>query len=103
MNIHAIQNGFVRIKTARVERHRHGLPQQPAIFTDRNWEVWLCPQLEKAEVVGATSVFGSSWPVSILRTEQVSGGKPPSQLEPVKAEAVAVHTLGVTVLCKFAS
>ncbi len=41
MKIHAIQTGFVRIKTAQVEGRGHGLPRRLAIFTDRNWTGWL--------------------------------------------------------------
>jgi N-acyl homoserine lactone hydrolase len=41
MKIHAIQTGFVRIKTAQVEGRGHGLPRRFAIFTDRNWTEWL--------------------------------------------------------------
>jgi N-acyl homoserine lactone hydrolase len=41
MHIHAIQTGFVRIKTAQVEGRGHGLSRQLAIFTDRNWTEWL--------------------------------------------------------------
>jgi hypothetical protein len=58
MKIHAIQTSFVRVKTAQVEGRAHGLARRQAIFTDRNWTEWLCPQLEKTEVVGAASVFG---------------------------------------------
>ena len=41
MNIHAIQTGFVRIKTAQVEGRGHGLARRLAIFTDRQWTDWL--------------------------------------------------------------
>jgi N-acyl homoserine lactone hydrolase len=41
MKIHAIQTGFVRIKTAQVEGQGHGLSRRLAIFTDRNWTDWL--------------------------------------------------------------
>jgi N-acyl homoserine lactone hydrolase len=41
MNIHAIQTGCVRIKTAQVEGRGHGLTRRLAIFTDRNWTEWL--------------------------------------------------------------
>jgi N-acyl homoserine lactone hydrolase len=41
MKIHAIQTGSVRIKTAQVEGHGHGLARRLAIFTDRNWTAWL--------------------------------------------------------------
>jgi len=41
MNIHAIQTGFVRIKTAQVEGRGHGLARRLAIFTDSNWTDWL--------------------------------------------------------------
>jgi glyoxylase-like metal-dependent hydrolase (beta-lactamase superfamily II) len=41
MRIHAIQTGFVKIKTAQVEGHGHGLARRLAIFTDHNWTEWL--------------------------------------------------------------
>ena len=41
MNIHAIQTGSVRIKTAQVEGHGHGLARRLAVFADRNWTDWL--------------------------------------------------------------
>jgi N-acyl homoserine lactone hydrolase len=41
MNIHAIQTGSVRIKTAQVEGRGHGLARRLAIFTDSNWTDWL--------------------------------------------------------------
>jgi glyoxylase-like metal-dependent hydrolase (beta-lactamase superfamily II) len=41
VNVHAIQTGFVRIKTAQVEGRGHGLGRQLAIFTDSNWTDWL--------------------------------------------------------------
>jgi len=41
MKVHAIQTGFVRIKTAQVEGRGHGLPRRLAIFTDRDWTDWL--------------------------------------------------------------
>ena len=41
MKVHAIQTGFVRIKTAQVEGRGHGLRRQLAIFSDRNWTEWL--------------------------------------------------------------
>jgi N-acyl homoserine lactone hydrolase len=41
MKVHAIQTGFVRIKTAQVEGRGHGLPRRLAVFTDRNWTDWL--------------------------------------------------------------
>ena len=41
MNVHGIQTGFVRIKTAQVEGRGHGLARRLAIFTDRNWTDWL--------------------------------------------------------------
>jgi N-acyl homoserine lactone hydrolase len=41
MKLHAIQTGFVRIKTAQVEGQGHGLSRRLAIFTDRNWTEWL--------------------------------------------------------------
>jgi N-acyl homoserine lactone hydrolase len=41
MKVHAIQTGFVRIKTAQIEGRGHGLRRQLAIFADRNWTDWL--------------------------------------------------------------
>jgi N-acyl homoserine lactone hydrolase len=41
MKVHAIQTGFVRIKTAQVEGRGHGVARRLAIFTDRNWTNWL--------------------------------------------------------------
>jgi N-acyl homoserine lactone hydrolase len=41
MRIHAIQTGTVRIKTAQVEGHGHGLRRRLATFTDANWTNWL--------------------------------------------------------------
>src|SRR5215475_9830444 len=41
MQIHAIQTGFVRTKTAQIEGRGHGLLRQLAIFTDQNWTEWL--------------------------------------------------------------
>lgn len=41
MNLHAIQTGFVRIKTAQVEGRGHGLARRLAVFTDRHWTEWL--------------------------------------------------------------
>jgi hypothetical protein len=41
MKVHAIQTGFVRIKSAQVEGRGHGLPRRLAVFTDRNWTEWL--------------------------------------------------------------
>ena len=41
MNIHAIQTGSVRIKTAQAEGHGHGLARRLAVFADRNWTDWL--------------------------------------------------------------
>ena len=41
MKVHAIQTGFVRIKTAQVEGRGHGLSRRFAIFTDTNWTEWL--------------------------------------------------------------
>ena len=41
MNIHAIQSGFVRIKTAQVDGRGHGLARRLAIFTDPTWTEWL--------------------------------------------------------------
>jgi N-acyl homoserine lactone hydrolase len=41
MKVHAIQTGFVRIKTAQVEGRGHGLLRRFAIFTDPNWTDWV--------------------------------------------------------------
>jgi glyoxylase-like metal-dependent hydrolase (beta-lactamase superfamily II) len=41
MQIHAIQTGLVRTKTAQIEGRGHGLLRQLAIFADRNWTEWL--------------------------------------------------------------
>lgn len=41
MNVHAIQTGSVRIKSAQVEGRGHGLRRRLAIFTDRSWTEWL--------------------------------------------------------------
>jgi glyoxylase-like metal-dependent hydrolase (beta-lactamase superfamily II) len=41
MKVHAIQTGFVRIKTAQVEGRGHGLSRRLAIFTDPNWTDWV--------------------------------------------------------------
>jgi len=41
MNIHAIQTGYVRIKTAQVEGRGHGLARRFALFTDPTWTDWL--------------------------------------------------------------
>jgi N-acyl homoserine lactone hydrolase len=41
MNVHAIQTGWVRIKTAQVQGRGRGLRRRLAIFTDRNWTAWL--------------------------------------------------------------
>jgi len=41
MKVHAIETGFVRIKTAQVEGRGHGLRRRLAIFTDRSWTEWL--------------------------------------------------------------
>jgi len=41
MKVHAIQTGFVRIKTAQVEGRGHGLSRRVAIFTDPNWTDWV--------------------------------------------------------------
>lgn len=41
MNIHAIQTGSVRIKTAQVEGRGRGLRRRLTVFTDRNWSEWL--------------------------------------------------------------
>ena len=41
MRIHAIQTGFVKIKSAQVEGQGHGLARRLAIVTDRKWTEWL--------------------------------------------------------------
>ena len=42
MKIHAIQTGFVRIKSAQVEGRGHNIiTRQLAIYADRNWTDWL--------------------------------------------------------------
>ena len=41
MKVHAIQTGFVRIKTAQVEGRGHGLSRRLAIFADSSWTDWL--------------------------------------------------------------
>ena len=41
MKIHAIQTGFVRIKTAQVEGRGVGLRRRLAVFTDSHWTEWL--------------------------------------------------------------
>ena len=42
MKIHAIQTGFVKIKSAQVEGHGHNIiARQLAIYADRNWTEWL--------------------------------------------------------------
>jgi glyoxylase-like metal-dependent hydrolase (beta-lactamase superfamily II) len=41
MKIHAIQTGYVRIKTAQVEGRGHGFRRRLAIFTDTDWTEWL--------------------------------------------------------------
>jgi N-acyl homoserine lactone hydrolase len=41
MKLHAIQTGFVRIKTAQVEGRGHGLSRRLSIFTDTEWTDWL--------------------------------------------------------------
>jgi len=41
MKVHAIQTGFVRIKTAQVEGRGHGLSRRLAIFSDSVWTDWL--------------------------------------------------------------
>jgi N-acyl homoserine lactone hydrolase len=41
VKIHAIQTGFVRIKTAQVEGRGHGLARRLAVFTDNHWTDWL--------------------------------------------------------------
>jgi glyoxylase-like metal-dependent hydrolase (beta-lactamase superfamily II) len=40
MKVHAIQTGWVRIKTAQPEGHGRGLLRQLAIFADPNWTDW---------------------------------------------------------------
>jgi N-acyl homoserine lactone hydrolase len=41
MKLHAVQTGFVRIKTAQVEGRGRGLRRRLAIFADRDWTEWL--------------------------------------------------------------
>ena len=41
MKVHAIQTGFVRIKTAQVEGRGHGFSRRLAIFADSSWTDWL--------------------------------------------------------------
>ena len=41
MNIHAIQTGRVRIKTAQAEGRGHGWARRLAMFTDSGWTDWL--------------------------------------------------------------
>jgi glyoxylase-like metal-dependent hydrolase (beta-lactamase superfamily II) len=41
MKIHAIQTGFVRIKTAQVQGRGVGLRRRLAVFADPNWTDWL--------------------------------------------------------------
>jgi N-acyl homoserine lactone hydrolase len=42
MKLHAIQTGFVKIKTAQVEGRGHSrITRQLGIFADRNWTEWL--------------------------------------------------------------
>src|SRR5262245_42456712 len=41
MKVHAIQTGFVRIKTAQVEGRGRGKARMLAIFADRRWTDWL--------------------------------------------------------------
>ena len=41
MKVHAIQTGFVRIKSAQVEGRGQGLSRRLAIFTDQDWTEWL--------------------------------------------------------------
>lgn len=42
MKVHAIQTGFVKIKSAQVEGSGHNrITRQLAIFADRNWTGWL--------------------------------------------------------------
>ena len=40
MKVHAIQTGWVKIKTAQPEGHGTGIFRQLAIFADRNWTDW---------------------------------------------------------------
>ncbi len=41
MNVHAIQTGWVRIKTAQVEGRGSGALRMLAVFADREWTDWL--------------------------------------------------------------
>jgi N-acyl homoserine lactone hydrolase len=42
MKLHAIQTGFVKIKTAQVEGRGHSrITRQLGVFADRNWTEWL--------------------------------------------------------------
>jgi glyoxylase-like metal-dependent hydrolase (beta-lactamase superfamily II) len=41
MKIHAVQTGFVRIKTAQVQGRGVGLGRRLAVFTDSQWTEWL--------------------------------------------------------------
>ena len=41
MKIHAIQTGWVRIKTAQVEGRGRGLRRRLSVFGDRHWTDWL--------------------------------------------------------------
>jgi glyoxylase-like metal-dependent hydrolase (beta-lactamase superfamily II) len=41
MKVHAIQTGWVRIKTAQPEGCGHGVVRMLAIFADRNWTDWV--------------------------------------------------------------
>ncbi|MGD0627797.1 MAG: N-acyl homoserine lactonase family protein [Terracidiphilus sp.] len=41
MNLHAIQTGFVRIKSAQVKGNGRGLQRRLGVFADRKWTEWL--------------------------------------------------------------
>jgi N-acyl homoserine lactone hydrolase len=41
MNLHAIQTGSVRIKTAQVQGQGHGLRRRLGVFADPHWTEWL--------------------------------------------------------------
>lgn len=41
MNLHAIQTGSVRIKTAQVQGQGHGVRRRLGVFTDPDWTEWL--------------------------------------------------------------
>ena len=45
MNIHAIQTGWVRIKTAQIEGRGRGLRRRLGPYVDRNWSDWLANSL----------------------------------------------------------